>query len=281
MTMIRELLIKGAKRLKQLPVSELEAELLLCYTLKCSRVNLRTWPEKEVSELDITKFNACISRRLIGEPFAYLVGKKDFWTFSVEVSEAVLIPRPETELLVEKALDRANVNESIELLELGTGSGAIAIALALERPNANIIVTDCSKEAIFVAKKNVQFNKVNNITFVLGSWFSPFKKTCSNFSCILSNPPYIDENDPCLQNDGVCYEPTQGLISNNQGLSDLIYIITYALYYLLPGGWLLLEHGFEQGTLVRQIFKNNQYQCIETYKDLGDCDRVTVGKKYS
>lgn len=259
-------------------LSRLDAEVLLAHVLSESRVYLYSWPEKSVSEKDIIQFNSFIMRRLAGEPIAYLVGKKEFWSLMLDVKPGVLIPRPETELLVELALKLLPEEQEIQLLELGTGSGAISLALAFERPHWTLFATDISVESIAVAKENARKLSLNNIHFYLMDWFKALHSK-PLFHAIISNPPYIAENDSHLSSTELSFEPIQALKSGVDGLLDLQKIIADSENYLLSKAWLLVEHGFNQSSSVSAFFKAKHFINVKTYKDLAAVNRVTVGQK--
>lgn len=256
------------------------AEILLAHVLNVTRTWLHTYPEKiKLSRAQQKQFDQLINRRAQGEPIAYLTGKQEFWSLPLKVNSYTLIPRPETELLVELALalfpsTSLLSKEDFVLADLGTGSGAIAIALAHERPNWKIFATDNDPNTLAVAKHNAAHTK---IYFSLGDWCRALP---SNTQCdiILSNPPYISEEDPHLQGDGVRYEPLAALISGPDGLKDIRNIIQLSQEYLKPHGWLLLEHGYNQAEHISNLFRLSDYHHIKTYQDLSGLDRVTMGQ---
>jgi len=267
-----------------LGLSRLDAEVLLAHVLGVTRVYLYSWPEKKLFEEDSRQFNSLVERRLSGEPIAYLTGRKEFWSLALEVAPSVLIPRPETELLVELALKLLPLpqdKKTLNILELGCGSGAIALALASERPHWQIIATDISPAALAIAKKNAENSSLYNIEFYLGDWFQALSHLSSLtlFDAIISNPPYIADNDPHLLNPELSFEPILALKAGNNGLQDLENIIDHAQDYLLSKAWLLLEHGYDQAEPVAAFFKAKNYLNIQHYKDLAAVNRVTVGQK--
>ncbi|CAM4456643.1 MAG: Release factor glutamine methyltransferase [Legionellaceae bacterium] len=251
----------------------LEAEILMAYLLKVEKSYLFTHSKQLLSSEMVENLNALIKRRQKGEPIAYLIGSKEFWSLSLNVNSHVLIPRPETELLVELALHLLPENESLSIVDLGTGSGAIAIALAAERPHWKILAIDKSLEALEIAKNNAQELQCNNIEFIASHWYEklPLKK----YAAIISNPPYIALSDPHLEN--LFYEPQSALVSGEIGDEDLEKIIINAEKYLLSNGLLLLEHGYNQALNVRNKLYNAGFQKIETRKDLAGIERVTLG----
>jgi len=274
---IQSILAWGAKQLLHSETPRLDAEILLCFVLNVERSYLYAWRDKIVSKKQYVNYQSFILRRANGEPIAYLTGNKSFWSLDVNVNSATLIPRPETELLVEQALAHLPVQHSGVIIDLGTGSGAIALSLAKERQNYQIIATDFAINALIVAQLNARRLNLKNIQFLTSNWFSALGKMQAKL--ILSNPPYIAENDEHLLKDGVKYEPRTALVSKNNGLADLQHIIEQAQCYLIEKGWLLVEHGYQQSEAVQAFFKKQGYSCIETYRDLAGLPRVTVGQK--
>jgi release factor glutamine methyltransferase len=266
--------LKEAQQLLQnVENAQLEAEILLAHVLQKSRSYLLTWPEKILTETDQERFFALIKKRQQGEPIAYLTGHREFWSLDLLVTPAVLIPRPETELLVELTLQQVK-DERACIADLGTGSGAIALALALERPSWTIFATDQSEAALEVAKQNAKRLNVGNISFHHGEWFHalPQKK----FHAIVSNPPYIAEEDVHLSEGDLRFEPRKALIASEEGLKDLKEIILQGKNYLISQGVVILEHGFNQGKDVISIFRKAGYTDVSTYQDLAGLDRVTI-----
>jgi release factor glutamine methyltransferase len=256
--------------------ARLDAEILLCSVINCERTYLYTHPEQTLSSSEINSFNELIALRTEGHPIAHLITKKEFWSIPLQVTPDTLIPRPETEVLVEAALNRIPKTSSYSILELGTGSGAISIALASERPLINITATDIKEGALKVARANAESHKLNNITFEKADWFDI--KNISTYDLIISNPPYISNDDPHLKQGDVRFEPESALISGKEGLDDLNIIITGAKKYLNTNGWLLLEHGYQQGNAVRQLLQENNFSTISTLKDYSNLDRVSAGQ---
>lgn len=260
----------------------LDLEIILAHILQKSRTYLFAWPEQMLTDSQAALFGEFMSRRLGGEPVAHIVGAREFWSLPLMVDNSTLIPRPDTELLVEAALELFaddEKNKPRRLLDLGTGTGAIVVALAHERKYWQCVGVDREFAAIALAEKNrIQLN-LSNVTIQQSDWFSALS-TEPAFDIIVSNPPYIDPQDPHLAQGDVRFEPLSALIADNKGLADLEFIITAAVHYLLPGAWLLLEHGYDQGTAVRELFQVHGYREIKTLRDLGDNERVTLGKKY-
>ncbi|PTT53128.1 peptide chain release factor N(5)-glutamine methyltransferase [Aeromonas sp. HMWF014] len=259
-----------------------DADVLLCHLLGCRRSYLMTWPERTLDAAQQATLQGWLSRRLNGEPIAHLVGEREFWSLPLKVSPATLIPRPDTEVLVEQALARlpprpASPHQApCALLDLGTGTGAIALALKSERPDADVWAVDRMPEAAALAR-------ANSVALGLpievrdGSWFEPLSGA-PRFEMIVSNPPYIDGADPHLAEGDVRFEPRSALVADEQGLADIRLIVAGAPAHLCPGGWLLLEHGWQQGEAVRQLLLQCGYSQVETVRDYGDNERVTLGR---
>lgn len=252
-----------------------EAELLLLHVLGKPRSWLFAHATDPVEAGDVAAFHALLARRVAGEPVAYLLGHRGFWTLDLAVSPATLIPRPETELLVELALARLPVATALAVADLGTGSGAIALALASERPQADVTATDLSAAALDVARGNAARNGLARVRFVQGAWFAPLQGM--RFDLIASNPPYIASNDPHLQQGDLRHEPATALASGIDGLDDIRLIVAGAGAHLLPGGWLLIEHGWDQGASIRALFEHAGFDQVHTERDLEQRDRVTRG----
>lgn len=257
-------------------IDRLDAEALLCHLLQRDRSYLRAWPERELEDDLLEQFNALVKRRQQGEPLAYLIGWREFWSLKLKVTPATLIPRPETELLVEQALQHIPPNATWRIADLGTGTGAIALAIASERPSCRITATDFSKEALAVAQENAAQLAVTNIEFRHGSWCAALGD--ERYELIAANPPYIDESDDHLQRDGLPFEPQTALTPGGDGLSALRTIITEAKSHLTAPGWLLLEHGYDQGTAVRDLLMAAGYDEVATQRDLGNQERLSLGR---
>lgn len=252
----------------------LEAELLLAHCLDQPRSHLRAWPERILVDKEQAEFWTLIERRLAGEPVAYLTGKREFWSLPIHVRPGVLIPRAETEVLVECALAYLPKSQEARVVDLGTGSGAIAIALAYERPLAHIVATDSSPAALAIAHENAQQLECKHIEFLAGDWLDALQEF--NYDLIVSNPPYIAENDPHLLAGDLPAEPIQALSSGPDGLDAIRHIIANARPCLRPGGWLMLEHGYDQGAAVRTLLNAHGYSKTETTCDLEGRERVTA-----
>ena len=256
-----------------------DADCLLCAVLDCSRTWLRTWPERVLTGAQQAQLAALVARRLAGEPIAHLLGEREFWSLPLQVSAATLIPRPDTEVLVEQALARVTADGCGQrLLDLGTGTGAIALALKSERPALEVWAVECVPEACELARSNAT-RLALTIELRQGSWFEPVAG--ERFHLIVSNPPYIDALDPHLSEGDVRFEPRSALVADAAGLADLAHIIQLAPAHLLPGGWLLLEHGWQQGASVRELLQQRGFQAVMTVRDYGDQERVSLGQWYS
>ena len=252
-----------------------DADALLCHLLDCRRSYLMTWPERELDAAQQATLQGWLDRRLAGEPIAHLIGEREFWSLPLKVSPATLIPRPDTEVLVEQALARLPAGPCA-LLDLGTGTGAIALALKSERPDADVWAVDRMPDAAALARANSAALGLP-IEVRDGSWFEPLSDA-PRFAMIVSNPPYIDGADPHLEEGDVRFEPRSALVAGEQGLADIRLIVADAPAHLCPGGWLLLEHGWEQGAAVRQLLLQQGYCQVETVRDYGDNERVTLGR---
>ncbi len=254
-----------------------EAELLLEHALGVERAWLFAHPDAMLDGAAVTRFVAALERRAAGEPMAYILGRAGFWNLDLVVTSASLIPRVETELLVELALERIPVGQAWRLADLGTGSGAIALALAQERPRAEVVATDASAAALALARENASRNACANVEFRLGDWCLPLRD--HRFHLIVSNPPYIADDDPHLAQGDLRFEPAVALASGADGLNALRTIIEQAPERLEAGGWLLLEHGQAQGAAVRELLCQAGLVEVETRADLEGRERVSIGRK--
>lgn len=256
----------------------LDAEVLLAHVLGRDRTYLFTWPDRQPDEKEVQAFHGLVERRAAGEPVAYLTGQQAFWSFSLKVSGATLIPRADTELLVETALERVGLNDA-RVLDLGTGTGAIALALASERPAWSLMAVDRELAAVELARDNAQALGLTNVEIMASDWFVqvPSGQEQGKFHLIVSNPPYIDPDDPHLQQGAVRFEPHSALVAANRGLADLERIIADAPAFLHDGGWLMVEHGADQGAAVRNLFASMGYGGVETLRDIAGLERVTLG----
>jgi release factor glutamine methyltransferase len=253
--------------------AKLDAQILLAFVLDKDRSYLLTWPEKALDEEVSAQYLALLQRRVIGEPIAYITGVKEFWSLPFKVSPATLIPRPDTEILVELVLEEFGDLNNIHCLDLGTGTGAIALALASEMPSWKVEAIDYSFDAVELAQQNARDLQLTRVNIFQSDWFDAIKET--KFDVIVSNPPYIDVLDENLAQGDVRFEPSSALIANEQGLGDIKHIAKHALNYLTPQGAILFEHGFEQGDAVRNTLMSLGYNNAKTVKDLNGHDRVT------
>ncbi len=253
----------------------LDAELLLAHVLGIERGQLRARDGESLSERQARDFEGLVSRRERGEPVAYLLGRRDFWTLSLEVNAAVLVPRPETELLVEIALERLRGRLGPAVLDLGAGSGAIGLALASERPDAQIDLVDSSAAALAVAERNRARLALGNARTLLGDWYAPVAGR--HYALIVANPPYLAATDPHLGAAPLGHEPRQALVSGPEGLEALAIIAAGASAHLDPGGALILEHGASQGAATRALLASVGLDGIETRRDLAGLERATLG----
>lgn len=256
--------------------ARLDVEVLLVHVLVVERSWLYTWPEHPLSPSQQSLFDDLIHRRKQGEPIAHLTGEREFWSLPLKVNSSTLIPRPDTETLVEKALS-LSLPESARVLDLGTGTGAIALALASEKPAWQITAVDAVPAAVTLAIENAHHLNFQNIIVQQSDWFSELGN--QQFDLIVSNPPYIDPDDQHLQQGDVRFEPQTALVSGDHGLADLQIIITAAIPHLLDSGWLLVEHGFEQAGSVRSLLKKGGFENVDTGLDLSEKDRISFGQK--
>ena len=258
------------------PSARLDAELLLEYVTGLSRTNFRAMPERELPANAGWSFQQLVKRRSQGEPVAYIREQQEFWSLLLEVSPAVLIPRPETELVVERALAHINVNDAVRVADLGTGSGAIALAIAHDRRAASVAAVDMSKEALEIASRNIGRLQLTNVSLLHGSWFAPLAG--QRFHLIASNPPYIAQNDTDLAPEVRRHEPGLALISGLSGMEALDSIAREAPSHLESGGWLVLEHGWKQAAEVRQRLVRQGFIHVRSHADLDGHERVTEGQ---
>jgi release factor glutamine methyltransferase len=268
------------ERLADIPdtIPRLEAEVLLSSLLEKPRTYLVAWPDMQLSPEQQESFNSMIERRTRHEPIAYITGSREFWSLNLEVTPDTLIPRPETETLVELALEHIPRNEPMNIADLGTGSGAIAAAIASERPLCSILATDFSPRTLRVAERNFHRLGLKNIHTSVGEWCNALPPE-KQFDIIISNPPYVAEGDGHLAHDGLPWEPQRALRSGDDGLDDINRIIAGTPGHITPGGWLLLEHGFDQGDQVRALLEQAGFCAIHTNQDLSGRDRVTSARK--
>lgn len=274
-TRIAALLTEAVTQLENVGDSpRLDAELLLSHVLHRPRSYLHAHPEQEPEAAAQAEFRRLLAARRHGEPVAYLTAEREFWSLPLKVTPATLIPRPETELLVEAALQRIPKNAGWRILDLGTGSGAIALAIARERPRSRITATDLSAAAVAVARENAAGLQLDNVEFLEGDWFQPL--IGERFHLIVSNPPYIPASDPHLDSGDVRFEPRLALVAGGDGLDSLRRIATAAADHLQSPGWLLLEHGYDQAVAVRDLLHAQGGRQIQSLQDLQGHERVTL-----
>ncbi len=253
----------------------LDAELLLARAIDMPRSYVFAHADEELDEQAVQRFNATLARRIAGEPMAYISGEKEFWSMQLMVSPATLVPRPDTEILVEQAIARVSRRAAMSVLDLGTGSGAIALAIARERPLSFVTATDISADALAIAVQNARQLDIANIEFVQGTWLEPVAGR--RFDLIVSNPPYIAEDDPALA--ALTCEPRSALVSGPDGLDDIRLIATAALEVIAEDGVLLLEHGFEQAEAVAKILQLAGWSDVHCVKDFSGLPRVSSARK--
>ena len=257
------------------PSAQLDAELLLAAALGKPRSYLRTWPEREVEAACAELFAAHLARRRKGEPIAYILGRQGFWSLDLDVASHTLIPRPDTELLVETALALLPATPAA-VLDLGTGTGAVALALACERPAWQVTGVDRVSEAVALAETNRARLQLGNAGFLASHWFSAL--VGQRYQLIVSNPPYIAAGDPHLSQGDLRFEPSSALVAGVDGLDDIRLIIMQAPQHLNAGGWLLLEHGFDQAEAVRELLSAQGFMAVESRLDLGGHQRISLGQ---
>jgi release factor glutamine methyltransferase len=277
-TEIRALIDEGAARLKRTADDPArEAELLLAAALGRSRAWLIANLDERILDCDATdRFESHVTRRATGEPVAYIVGEKEFWSLPLAVTREVLVPRPETELLVERALAHLPGRVEVRVLDLATGSGAIALAIAHERPDCRVLGTDVSAAAIAIAAANARRLGLRNVGFTVGAWYDP--ATRRRFDLIACNPPYVADQDPDLAWQVRRHEPSQALYAGPTGLEALQIVVAGAPDHLQPGGWLVLEHGATQGEAVRKLLCAVGLGDVATHRDLAGQERCTEGQ---
>ncbi|WP_422102372.1 peptide chain release factor N(5)-glutamine methyltransferase [Vreelandella sp.] len=274
------LLNSAAQRLQLAgsPSPRIDAEVLMEFAAGRSRTWLYTWGDSECPTWEHARFDALVAARAQGQPVAYLTGEREFWGLPLATSPTTLIPRPDTETLVEAALARAGAPTG-RLLDLGTGTGAIALAFASVRPQWHVVGADIRPEAVALAAHNARTLAITNATFLVSDWFASLAAAPNGdaFDIIVSNPPYIAADDPHLGQGDVRFEPRSALVAEADGMADLLHLITQAKAYLTPGGWLALEHGYQQAPNVRQALEKAGYRSVESVEDMGGHERVTLG----
>ena len=274
MSTVSEALDWATEQLSESDDARLDSQVLLAYALNVSRTWLFTWPDKALDGATLTAFNALIEERKSGTPIAYITGYRDFWSLRLKVTPDTLIPRADTELLVETALTLKNVEKPCDVIDLGTGTGAIALSLANECPSWRITATDINPKTLAVAKENAQTLELA-VSFKESVWFDAIN---DRYDLVISNPPYIESDDPHLQQGDLRFEPAGALASGQDGLDDIRRLVQQALKHLKKDGYLLLEHGYQQAEAVHSLMAKAGYIDIETHQDIEGRDRVTLGK---
>ena len=256
--------------------AKLDVEILLTEVLGKDRAFLYMWPDKRLTHDQLAQFSEFFMRRQAGEPIAYIIGKRTFWDLELDVDTSTLIPRPDTELLIEHVLQLVQEfdSENFKLLDLGTGTGAIALALAKELSDWDIDGVDISADCVLLARRNCAKYRLDNVSFFQSNWFA---KLSSQYQIIVSNPPYIDSHDPHLNDGDVAFEPRSALVAQDAGIADLRHIIETAPDYLCHNGWVVLEHGWQQAEKVRQLLRNKGYCQVASAKDLNNIERISFG----
>lgn len=271
---IQQLITAASEQLcNQSESALLDAEVLLAHCLSKNRSYLRAWPDRVPSEQQTQQFLALLVQREQGQPIAYLTGHREFWSRNFRVTADVLIPRPDSELLIELSLARLDSTRPCRIVDLGTGSGILAITLAAELPLAEVLACDISESALNIANTNAEQLNVR-VQFLNSHWL---EQVPGLFDLIVSNPPYIADDDPHLQQGDVRFEPDSALVSTENGLRDLRLIAEQAREHLNPGGWLMVEHGYQQAEQTQTLFAALNYQQIQTHHDLANNPRVTSG----
>ncbi|MDX5151073.1 MAG: peptide chain release factor N(5)-glutamine methyltransferase [Acidiferrobacterales bacterium] len=255
----------------------LDAQVLLAHALERDRTYIIAHARDVLDSENQKQFQQLVAQRIDGAPVAYLTGRQEFWSLPINVTPDTLIPRPETELLVELALEKIPQEKEFQVADIGTGSGAIALAIASERKHSRVVASDSSQEAIRGAQENARQLGIPNIEFTAGSLFEPFVDR--KFNLIVSNPPYVPENDPHLLEGDVRFEPRGALAAGPDGLDVIRRLVEDVGRYLLPGGWLLIEHGYDQEASIGELFQQAGFEEIECYRDLAGQPRVTIGRR--
>jgi release factor glutamine methyltransferase len=255
---------------------QLDAEILLHAMTGIHRAAMHAWPERLLTTEQLEDLQPAITRRERGEPIAYIVGRQEFWSMPLEVSPAVLIPRPETELLVELTLVRVPLNDGSTVLDLGTGSGAIALAIAQARAHARVTALEISRDAIDIAERNRRALGIDNLSIRHSDWYAEL--TADRFDVIVSNPPYVAESDPDLARGVAEFEPKLAVIAGPTGFEAIERVIAQSRSHLLPKGWLLVEHGAKQGAAVRSLLVQAGFDHVRSYSDLAGLERVSEGR---
>ncbi len=255
----------------------IDSEVLMQHVLQKNIAWLIAYGDSVATADHVNAFYQTIEKREIGQPIAYITGSKDFWSLSLKVDKNVLIPRPDTETLVEQCIERLAKEQQVDVLDLGTGSGAIALSIAKERPFSNVTALEKHAAALEIARKNSRLNNVENVDFRLSDWFGAIDKS-ERFDLIASNPPYVEPGDPHLKRGDLRFEPITALTASESGLADIRIIVESAPKYLKDNGWLIIEHGYNQATPVAELFEQNGFINIELFNDINKLPRCTAGK---
>ncbi len=258
------------------PSPSLDASVLLCHVLDCTASHLLAWPEQMLSSEQTSRFEQMLAQRLEGRPVAYITGTREFWSLTLKVNPDVLIPRPETETLIEYVLATFADREQLDIADLGTGSGAIACALAIEHPQWQLTATDASAAALQIARENVSACKLSNVRLLEGHWFEPLAGMV--FDLVISNPPYVADRDPHLEQDGLRFEPAEALTAGPDGMDAIDHLAKDACLFLKDRGWLIVEHGFDQQQAVYNRFEDSGFDNIIQVDDLAGQPRMTAGQ---
>ncbi len=280
MTDIKTCLLRAAQLQDVSDSARLDVELLLAHVFDKDRSYFFSWPEKALTSTQLATFEQFFARRLRGEPIAHILGEREFWSLSLQVNASTLIPRPDTELLVEIALELFP-QQSIRALDLGTGTGAIALALASEKPLWHLLALDQSQAACELAESNRKMLAIDNVQVLQSNWFAALKApalSAKRFDLIVSNPPYIDKDDHHLSEGDVSFEPLSALVADDAGLADIKHITAAAIDFINLGGYLLFEHGYNQAAAVRRILMAAGFANVKSEKDLNGNDRATLGR---
>lgn len=272
---IADALATATRALRESESAKLDAEVLLAFCLQRERVYLYTWPERQLTAEQTQQFEQLLAKRQKGTPVAHLVGEREFWSLPLHVNDSTLIPRPDTEVLVEQTL-ALNLADDAQVLDLGTGTGAIALALKSSKPHWQITAVDKSAAAVELARTNAGALQLP-INCQVSNWFSTLPAS-DKFDVIVSNPPYIDAKDPHLQQGDVRFEPRSALVADNQGLADIEHIISHAGAFLRANGWLLIEHGWKQAAAVRSLMASYKFEAVNSVRDYANLERITVGQ---
>lgn len=273
---VEQTLSRSVELLPRSATPKLDIELLLQYTLGVNQAKLYTYPERVLTQDEQTVFAKYLRRRQAAEPIAYIIGEKEFFSLSLKVTPDVLVPRPETELLVELALQLLPQDKKNRVIDLGTGSGAIALALAHSRPNWEIYASDKSSSALSIAKENAERLQLCHVQFIQSDWYATLPR--QQFDLIVSNPPYVDAMDAHLHSDGLLFEPQTALVADDEGFADLFVIAEQAGGFLNKGGWLLLEHGNQQGERLANYLREKGFSDVSARLDLAGQVRATLAR---